>query len=144
MKKWIGPVSSFFFVLLLGISLLSGSFSFPRKEIPKETEKGENRIRLIQDEERRGGTDSHYLQLLKEIQRKLDEWLKSINERIESEDISRFKVRFLEILRSILEWIKEKVDAKIESAEKEKPRQKEKRGIFREIRYRDLSFSKMG
>jgi hypothetical protein len=43
-----------------------------------------------------------------------------------------------------LEGIKEKVDAKIESAEKEKPSQKEKRGRFREIRYRDLSFSKMG
>jgi hypothetical protein len=144
MKKWIGPVLSFFFILLLGIGLISGSFSFLKKEIPKETGKEENRIRLIQDEEKKGRTDSYSLDLLKEIQKKLDEWLKSINESIESEDISRFKVRFLEILRSFLEWIKEKVDAKIESLEKEAPKQKEKRGIFREIHYRDLSFSKVG
>jgi hypothetical protein len=84
------------------------------------------------------------LQVLKEIQRKLDEWLKSINERIESEEVTRFEVRFLEILRSVLEWAKEKVDAKVESSEREKPGRKERRGIFREIRQRDLSFSKMG
>ena len=143
MKKWIGPVLSFFLVLLLGMGLLSGSFSFLNKEIPKETRKEENRIRLIQNKEKGGEMDSHYLQLLKEMQKKLDEWLKSINERIESEDVTRFEVRFLEILRSLLEWIKEKVDAKIESAEQERPR-KEKKGLFREIRYRDLSFSKMG
>ena len=142
MKKWIGPVLSFFFVLLLGMGLLSGSFSFLNKEIPKETRKEENRIRLIQNKEKGGEMDSHYLQLLKEMQKKLDEWLKSINERIESEDVTRFEVRFLEILRSLLEWIKEKVDAKIESAEQE-PR-KEKKGLFREIRLRDLAFSKMG
>ena len=144
MKKWIGPVLSAFFILLLGIGLISASFSFLKKEIPDEARKEGNRIRLIQDEGKKGGTDSYYLDLLKEIQQKLDEWLKSINESIESEDISRFKVRFLEILRSFLEWIKEKVDAKIESLEKETPKQKEKRGIFREIQYRDLSFSKMG
>jgi hypothetical protein len=144
MKKWIGPFLSLLLVLLLGIGLISGSFSFLKKEIPNESKKEGNRIRLIQDEERKGEMDSHYLQVLKEIQKKLDEWLTSINERIESEDISRFKVRFLEILRSILEWIKEKVDAKIESAERETPRQKQKRGIFREIRQRDFSFSKMG
>jgi hypothetical protein len=143
MKKWIGPVLSFFFVLLLGMGLLSGSFSCLNNGIPKETRKEENRIRLIQSEERKEKMDSHYLQLLKEIQGKLDEWLKSINERIESEDVTRFEVRFLEILRSLLEWIKEKVDAKIESADQERPR-KEKKGLFREIRLRDLAFSKMG
>ncbi len=144
MKKWIGPFLSFFLVLLLGIGLISGSFSFLKKENPKEARTEGNRIRLVQDEGKKEETDPHLVQVLKEIQRKLDEWLKSINERIESEDVTRFEVRFLEILRSVLEWIKEKVDAKIESAEREKPRQKEKRGIFREIRQRDLSFSKMG
>ena len=132
MKKWIGPVLSFFFVILFGIGLISGSFSFLKKETPKESRTNKNRIRLVQDEGKREETDPHTLQILKEIQKKLDEWLKSINESIESEDISRFKVRFLEILRSLLEWMKEKVDAKIESAEQEKPRQKQKRGIFRE------------
>jgi hypothetical protein len=144
MKKWIGPFLSFFLVLLLGIGLISGSFPFLKKENPKEARTEGNRIRLVQDEGKKEETDPHLVQVLKEIQRKLDEWLKSINERIESEDVTRFEVRFLEILRSVLEWIKEKVDAKIESAEREKPRQKGKRGIFREIRQRDLSFSKMG
>jgi len=144
MKKWIGPFLSFFLVLLLGIGLISGSFSFLKKENPKEARTQGNRIRLVQDEGKKEETDPHLLQVLKEIQRKLDEWLKSINERIESEDVTRFEVRFLEILRSVLEWAKEKVDAKIESSEREKPRQKEKRGRFREIRQRDLSFSKMG
>jgi hypothetical protein len=82
--------------------------------------------------------------VLKEIQKKLDEWLKKLNERIESEDITRFEVRFLEILRNILEWIKEKIDAKIESAEKEKPIKKPRRGRYEEIHYRDLLFSKTG
>jgi len=63
------------------------------------------------------------VQILKEIQKKLDEWLTKLNNRIESEDVTRFEVRFLEILRNILEWIKEKVDAQIESSEKGKPRQ---------------------
>jgi hypothetical protein len=144
MKKWIGPFLSIFLVLLLGIGLISGSFSFLRKEIPKESKKEGNRIRLIQDEGKKEEMDPHSLQILKEIQKKLDEWLRSINERIESEDVSRFEVRFLEILRSILEWAKEKVDAKIESSEREKPKRKEKKGIFREIHQRDLSFSKMG
>jgi hypothetical protein len=54
------------------------------------------------------------------LREKLDEWLKSINDRIESEDVSRLEVRFLEILRSILGWVREKIDAKIASSEKEK------------------------
>jgi uncharacterized protein YceK len=146
MKKWIGPILSFFLVLILGIGLISGSFSFLKKEIPNETKTEGYRIILTQDEkgEKRGETDPHLILILKEIQKKLDEWLKKLNERIESEDITRFEVRFLEILRNILEWIKEKIDAKIESAEKEKPVRKEKRGIFREIHQRDLPFSKMG
>jgi Flp pilus assembly protein TadB len=69
MKKWIGPVLSFCFVLLLGIGLLSGSFSFLKKEIPKEMKREGNLIRLVQDEEKRGETDSHYIQLLKEIEK---------------------------------------------------------------------------
>jgi len=146
MKKWIGPLLSFFLILILGIGLVSGSFSFFKKEIPKETKTEGYQIIPTQDEkeEKRGETDPHLILILKEIQKKLDEWLKSLNERIESEDVTRFEVRFLEILRNILEWIKEKIDAKIESAEKEKPSRKEKRGIFREIHQRDMPFSKMG
>jgi hypothetical protein len=43
-----------------------------------------------------------------------------------------------------LEWIKEKVEEKIESSEKEKPIKKEKRGLFREARQEVLPFSKTG
>jgi len=144
MKKWIGPLLSLFLILILGISLVSGSFPFFKKTMPPETKSEGYRMVPVQDEEKRGETDPHLIQVLKELQKMLDEWLKKLNERIESEDITRLEVRFLEILRNILEWIKEKVDAKIESAEKEKPTRKEKRGIFREIHQRDLPFSKMG
>jgi len=99
------------------------------------------RILLVQDEEKKEQTDPHMLQVLKEIQKMLDEWLKKLNDRIESEDITRFEVRFLEILRNILEWVKEKVDAKIESSEKQKPIKKEK-GRFRETRQEVLPFAK--
>lgn len=75
--------------------------------------------------------DSHYIQLLKKIQEKLDEWLKSLNERIEKEDITRFEVRFLEILRNVLEWVKGKIEAKIESSKGKKP-PKTRRGLFDE------------
>jgi hypothetical protein len=143
MKKWIGPLFSLFLILLLGIGLVSGSFSLSGKGEPKETKTEEYRMIPVQDEKKEE-TDPHLILILKEIQKKLDEWLKSINERIESEDITRLEVRFLEVLRNILEWIKEKVDAKIESGEKQKPIRKKGKGLFREIHQRNFSFSNMG
>jgi len=142
MKKWFGFFISF--LLILGMILGASSFSIFKKTMPGETKTERYRIILIQDEEKKGETDPHLILVLKEIQKKLDEWLKSLNERIESEDITRFEVRFLEILRNILEWIKEKVDAKIESSEKEKPIKKERKGIFREIYQEVHPFSKIG
>jgi hypothetical protein len=142
MKKWFGFFISL--LLILGMILGVSSFSIFKKTMSGETKAERYRIILTQDEEKKGETDPHLILILKEIQKKLDEWLKSLNERIESEDITRFEVRFLEILRNILEWIKEKVDAKIESSEKEKPIKKEKRGIFREIRQEILPLSKIG
>jgi hypothetical protein len=50
----------------------------------------------------------------------------------------------LEIIRNILEWAKEKVDARIASYEREKPIQREKKGIYQETRQEALRFSKMG
>ena len=70
-----------------------------------------------------GEQDSHYTQLMRQLRTKVDGWLKDLNQRIESEDVTRFEVRFLEILRSLLEWVGEKVDAQIESEEK-KPKKK--------------------
>jgi len=143
MKKWIGPLLSLFLILILVIGLVSGSFSFLKKGEPKETKTEEYRVIPVQDEKKEE-TDPHLILILKEIQKKLDEWLKSINERIESEDITRFEVRFLEVLRNILEWIKEKVDAKIEAGEREKPGRKKDKGLFREIHQRIGPYSKMG
>ena len=143
-KNRLGPFLSFLLILLLGIGVFYSSLSILKKTMSKETKAEGYRIILIQDEEKRGETDPHTLQILKEIQKKLDEWLKSLNDRIESEEVTRFEVRFLEILRNILEWIKEKVDAKIESYESEKPKGREKKGIFQEIHQRNLLFFKIG
>ena len=144
MKKWIGFFISLF--LIIGMVCVSISPNIFKKTMPKNAKTEGYRIFLIQDEKegKKGETDPHLILVLKEIQKKLDEWLKKINDRIESEDITRLEVRFLEILRNILEWIKEKVDAKIESSEKEKPVKKERRGIFRETHQEVLPFSKIG
>jgi hypothetical protein len=88
----------------------------------QEKEK-ESRILLTQNteqEEEKKEEDSQYIALLKQIKEKVDGWLKSINERIEREDVTRLEVRFLEILRNILEWVKEKIDSKLESSKEKK------------------------
>ena len=74
----------------------------------------------MEDKEEKEQEDTNPIILLKKLQEILDGWLKSINEKIESEDVTTIEVRFLEILRSILEWIKEKIDAKIESSPPQK------------------------
>ncbi len=141
MKKWVGLLVSLFLVVGMVSALLSPTIA--KKETTKETTLEGYRVLPVQEEEKKEQADPHMIQILKEIQKKLDEWLKSLNERIESEDVTRLEVRFLEILRNILEWIKEKVDAKIESSDKEKPIKKE-RGMFRETRREILPFGKAG
>src|SRR4030043_401452 len=138
MKKWVGLLIS----LLLVIGMVSVSISphLFRKTMSKETKSEGYRILLIQDEKEKGETDPHMLLILKEIQKQLDEWLKSLNERIENEDITRFEVRFLEILRNILEWIKEKIDAKVEEGERENPKGKKEKGLIRQIHQRNGPF----
>ncbi len=142
MKKWFGFLLSLFLI----IGMVSAFFapSILKKAKPEGRKSEGYRTLLIQNEEKKGETDPHLFQVLKEIQKKLDEWLKSLNERIESEDVTRFEVRFLEILRNILEWIKEKVDAKVGSSEERIPKKKPKRGRFDNVHHRDLSFFKMG
>ena len=144
MRKWIGPFISSFLILLLGIGLLSGSFSNLKPATHGKTTTDGYSIIPVQDEQEKGEADPHVLQILREIQKKLDEWLKKLNDRIEREDVARFEVRFLEIIRNILEWVKEKVDGKIESYEKEKPIKKERGGIFRETHREVLRFSEAG
>ncbi len=140
MKKWIGLLVSLFLVTGMISALLSAPTSEKRMVAGKNLEG--YRVLPVQEEEKKEQADPHMIQVLKEIQKKLDEWLKSLNERIESEDITRFEVRFLEILRNILEWVKEKVDAKIEASEKERPIRKEK-GMFH-TRRELLPFGKTG
>jgi hypothetical protein len=142
MKKWFGFLISLLLIIgMVSVSLAPGILKKKRSQAEKSDG---YRVILIQDEEKKGETDPHMLQILKEIQRKLDEWLKSLNERIESEDVTRFEVRFLEILRNILEWIKEKIDAEIESSEKGIPKKRPKKGRYDDVHHPDLSFFKMG
>ena len=144
MRKWIGVLISLFLIVGIVSAFLSPAIS--RKGASRERKSEGYRILLVQeeekkDQEKKDETDPHMIQVLKEIQRMLDGWLKKLNDRIEREDITRLEIRFLEILRNILEWVKEKVDAKIESFEKGKPIKKEK-GMFRETRQELLFFSK--
>ncbi len=140
MKKWIGLLVALFLVAGMVSALLSPSIS--KKRTPSERNFERYRVLPAQEEEKKEQTDPHMILVLKEIQKKLDEWLKSLNERIESEDITRLEVRFLEILRNILEWVKEKVDAKIDASGKERPIRKEK-GMF-QTRQEILPFRKTG
>jgi hypothetical protein len=127
MKNWIVPLLS---LLLIGVLLsLSSPFNFFKPSTTKKEGREKPGILLIQDEEKKEQTDPHFILILKRLREKLDEWLKSIDDRIEGENITRLEVRFLEILRSILEWVREKVDARIESSEKEKPKETHQRVI---------------
>jgi hypothetical protein len=139
MKKWIGLLFS-----LLLIFILLGALGF-FQDLRKGTEKNEDaQIVLTQDRERgEKGTekDSIETQLLKEVKQIVDGWLKSINEEIENEDVTRFKVRFLEILRSVLEWLKDKIDSWLETSEKD---MREKGGPLREIHQRLRESSGLG
>jgi len=112
------------------VDMITGSAFLPAYKaghpagLPVTLDRGAKTIPAIfgqmEDKEEKKEEDSHFILLLKNIQEALNGWLKSINERIESEDVTKIEVRFLEILRSILEWIKEKIDAKIESSPPQK------------------------
>jgi hypothetical protein len=143
MRKWTGRFLSILLILVM-ISMF-GVIHMLKPSVPQEV-KGEKRIILVQNLENEGNkkeTDSHYLQILKQLKEKVDGWLKDLNERIERENVARFEVRFLEILRNILEWVKEKIDAKIESSEEKKPEKKE-RGLFRETHQIIVPFLEIG
>jgi len=137
MKKWIVPFLSFFLVLVL--VYLSAPFSFFKIAATREGHRESIQTMLAQraekEEKREERDDSYWVQILIQVQEKLDAWLKSTNERIESQDVSRIEVRFLEVLRNVLEWVKEKVDAEIVSSRGKGP--PKKRGVFQETRHRD-------
>jgi len=94
--------------------------------------------------EKRGEKDTHMVQIVRELKQTVDEWLKSINEEIESEDVTRFKVRFLEILRSILEWVRDRLESWLESSGEDLPEKIDKGGSIQQIHQRQISFSGIG
>jgi len=123
-KKRIFISISLFLIMIAWISL---PLEVSKKGILREANREENWGILVQASEREGGKgekDTYEISLLKQLKAKVDAWLESLNERIEREDVTRFEVRFLEILRNILEWVKEKIDAKLESSETEKGKMK--------------------
>jgi len=121
MKKWIVPLLSLLLITLL--VPVSSPFNIFKASMTRQESGERPGVLFAQDEGKEEQTDPHLILVLKRLREKLDEWLKSINDRIESENVSRLEVRFLEILRSTLEWVREKVDAKIASSEKEKPKE---------------------
>jgi biopolymer transport protein ExbB/TolQ len=137
------------FLSVLFINVLfspSTSSFFAKRAIHEEREKLVRPVSVqdaLKEEEKRKESDSSFILFLKELSEKLGSWLRSLNEKIEKEDITRFEVRFYEVLRSILEWVKEKIDAKIKSSVKSPPQKKEK-GILREIYRRDSLYSVRG
>jgi hypothetical protein len=138
MKKWIVPLLSLFFVLVL--VYLSGPFHVFKVTAPREDLREKARTVLTQraeKDEKKEGTDPYWLQTLIQIQEQLENWLKSLSERIESKDVSRIEVRFLEVLRNILEWVNEKVEAKIDSSRGKGP--PKKKGLFQETRNREVA-----
>jgi len=144
MRKWASVVLSLLFTMLLLTSITSDIFGHYST---KHQDSERPRVLFAQDtekEEKKREADPHFIAILKQMRDKVDGWLKSLNERIEREDVTRFEVRFLEILRAILEWVKEKLDAKIESSEEQRPKRKDKGGFFRETRERVSSFFEIG
>ena len=129
MRKRIIPFS--LFLLIIVVPLISGSFQILYQIVTKEPKDEGHQIvyaQVMEKEGEREKADSYEISLLKQLKVKVDGWLKSLNERIEREDITRFEVRFLEISRNILEWVKEKIDAKLESSETEKEKMRRLEG----------------
>jgi hypothetical protein len=113
MKKLLRSCLSFFVVFVF----LFSSVPSPLLNTPVSAHE---RARLVpaifgqyEDQEEKKEQDSPSVQILKKVQEIINGWLKSINDRIEEEDVTGLEVRFLEILRSILEWVKGKIDAEI-------------------------------
>ena len=102
-------------LLVVALIYVWGPFESHQETMPEYS--GVRKIPAVfgqtEDQEGKKDQDSAFISLLKNLQGVMDGWLKSLNERIESEDITQLEVRFWEILRSMLEWVKEKIDAKV-------------------------------
>ena len=121
MKKWIVPLLSLLLIAVL--LLISSPFNVLESSKTKKESEEKPGILLTQDEGKEEQADPHLILVLKRLRERLDEWLKSISDLIDGENIIDLRVRFLEILRSTLGWVREKVDAKIRSSEKGEPQE---------------------
>ena len=139
MKKWIGPFLSL--LLIVSLIFVLGIIQDSRSATDKKEEVQIVLAQYKEGEEKGGGKDTFTIDLLRQLKQIVDGWLKSINEQIENEDVTRFKVRFLEILRSVLEWLKDKIDSWLETSEKD---MREKGGPLREIHQRLRESSGLG
>ncbi len=145
MRKWIGFFLSLFLIAV--VLLASDSFTLLSQRGPEKESQTNHSVVLSQnrDEEvRKKEGDSYTITILKILRERLDDWLKSLNNRIESEEITRLEVRFLEILRSLLEWVRDKVNTRIEPLGEKKPGKKGKGGIMQETRQRGAPFLEIG
>ena len=141
MRKWIGLVLS---LLLGGIFILHPVISGILNPVADTENIGNPGTVFAQGTEKDARGDTYSVTLLKQIREQVETWLKSLNEKIENEEITGFEVRFYEILRSILEWVKEKIDAKIGSPEGEIPPKREKGGPLRQTRQKGFSSFRIG
>jgi hypothetical protein len=145
MKKWVGLAISLFLTVLT--ILVYDSFNHLKQAIPEKEKKGDYGISFtqsVEDEGKKAESNSYNILILKQFKEKLDAWLKSLNDQIERKDITRLEVRFLEVLRNILEWLNEKIDAKIKSWEEKKPEKKRMGGIMREALQKVKPFPGIG
>jgi hypothetical protein len=145
MRKWAGPILSILFIALLLLNPFASDVFKPTSDEKENMRKPW--VALIQNregDEKGRGEDGYYITLLKQTREEVDVWLKSLNEKIEREDVTRFEVRFYEILRNILEGIRETIDAKIRASEEKRQKQREKEEVLRDTRQRVFSMVDRG
>ena len=137
MKKLVYSVLSL--LLIFALTALAVQL-LPRKH-PSQRPGFSGENGLVYAQSNRGDKkedDTHLIQLLKAAQETLDDWLKSLNDRIERQDVTRLEVRFLEIVRSFLEWVKDKVESQLESLKKKEEEMKKGGKLFRDTHQRLL------
>jgi len=137
MRKWVGPLLSILFVVsLLFIPFASNIFE-PTLDQNENTGSPRVILTLNTDEEGKGGSeDTYYITFLKQSREKVDEWLELLNKKIEQEDVTHFEVRFYEISRNFLEWLRETIDSKVKSSEEKRLKQTEKERLLEDTHQR--------
>jgi hypothetical protein len=135
MRKWVGPFLAILFVVSLLFLTFASTIFKPISDQNESIENPRMILTLNTDKEGKGGNeDTYYIKLLKQTREKVDEWLDSLNKKIDQEDVTHFEVRFYEISRNFLEWIRETINAKIKSSEEKKLKERESEELFQDTR----------